>query len=438
MQNNHIVIITGAGFSAPARLPIQNRILKEMLKPHSTSILDVEDEKQSLKFLHAFIEVGLFLLSTYCDSNNELLNKEYEQIISNTKKAKAIGDFIIQWSNDTNIDDNKKQEVLAEMSSYVPRINEYYTSLETFKEKIRSRLAEAQIDISLEDIFTSFDKAMISKEHSRRYTYYNMDSIRHSIMRLFTYYFGKITQAHQYNMQDYLQAIKYVQQNRKNITIISTNWDTIWEGYFLSQSIPYDLSLNDKYFIYDDAKKNKSYNKGAIKLIKVHGSINWFRCLNCGTLSIIEKKPYGKYLFDDSSEEKCIACNQVSKGRSVLIQPEIITPSMIKSIDNQLYKNLWKAASAELMKATKVIFIGYSFPIADYELRYLLQKNISSNSEMDIILHSTDDPKAVAKQDGYLKQLLPKKRYMDVFNQNNPKFFYNGLGSYFKNELEKI
>lgn len=437
---NKIVIITGAGFSAPAKLPIQNKIIEEMLVPEKQSILDIEAEPQSVKFLRAFIEVGLYLLHSYGDSY-DVYHDSYINILASKTRFETINNFLGQWGEITALGNANTELTVKEMHSllfekpeYIVDVNDYYKNLEMLKEEVRQKLVDIKIDVSLEDVFTSFDKAIILKEHHKKYTYLDMDSVRHSILRLFTYYFGKKTTEHSFDHPGYQKVMNFVSKNVENLTLISTNWDTIWEGYLRKSGINYDLCLNNKYYKFDSQKKAKVSRKKVVDLIKLHGSINWFRCLDCGGLSIVERQPYGKYLFDDSSPEECLICKKSSKDNSVLIQPEIITPTMIKSIDNQLYKNMWKSASYALMDADKIIFLGYSFPLADYEFRMLLQKNISENAEIDVVLYHTDDPQRITKRDQHLKYLLPEKRYLDVFKRNNPHFYYNGFEDYFNSK----
>lgn len=100
---------------------------------------------------------------------------------------------------------------------------------------------------------------------------------------------------------------------------------------------------------------------------------------------------------------------------------------MIKSIDSQLYKNLWNTASNELRNADEIIFIGYSMPIADYEFRYLLQKSIPAEAKIDVILHSSDDPSKTKSN----WTLLPEKRYRDLFSKNTINFHYEGFKEFF-------
>ena len=164
--------------------------------------------------------------------------------------------------------------------------------------------------------------------------------------------------------------------------------------------------------------------------MKLHGSVNWFRCSNCGCIIIVEKEQYTDYLLQDNSV-KCLACGQTGDNGSPLLHTEIITPTMIKSIDSQIYRNIWKSASEVLSYAKKVIFIGYSLPIADFELRYLLFKNVSVDAEIDVVLHHNDDPNKIPSNISYLHDLLPQKRYYELFPKNKIAYFYNGFQHYF-------
>ena len=167
-------------------------------------------------------------------------------------------------------------------------------------------------------------------------------------------------------------------------------------------------------------------------MIKIHGSINWFRCLNCGKINIVNSDDCGNYLFDDKSQETCKSCKAI-KEADVLLQSQIITPTMMKSLNSQLYTNLWASAREELRKANHIYFIGYSLPIADFDFRYMLHQSISSKAKIDVILYHDDDPNQTTKSK--LKDLLPEKRYNDLFAKNQMDFYYNGFGSFFKDQI---
>lgn len=423
------VIITGAGFSAPAKLPIQNAILKVMLEKPGLSFMNDESEPVSIKFLNSFIEVGLYLLSEYTKNNIKQKEKKYKLLKKLVSERETIEQISVDLKNQPNI---KAEDIEKILSKYRVTNDEHYKQLVILKEEIREELEKEKLDINLEDIFTSFDKTFISKEHSQNYTYAEMDSLKHSLMRLFIYYLGLKTRKHLFDNQDYQQAIKFIDRRKEDVSIITTNWDTIFEKYLGLGGVKYELCLNDVYYRFDDKRKNKRVNnKQAIKFVKVHGSINWCKCLSCGTISIVEKKLYGDFLFDDSIEEKCEFCQNKAHGNQMLFQPEIITPTMIKSITNQLYFNTWKSASSVLSHAKRIIFIGYTLPIADYDFKYLLKRNIPTDAKIDVVLVESDNPNKLPNEYGQLSNMYPKKRYEDLFSQNHITFFYEGFGKYF-------
>lgn len=437
---NKTVIITGAGFSAPANLPIQNRILQEMVKTDSSvqDFLDADIGRESSKFLDAYIHVALYLLKEYSNVSVDEYSDLYDEVSSRFSVREKVIDIIEYIMSSSHVKKAEEKDfnlidVIDDVSNKFYSNNfEHYTGLLYIKERLREQLYSSDIKISLEDVFTLFDKSINQKEHILNYTYSEIDKLQHSILRLFIYYFSKRVNEHDYNNSDYLQIINYIGKNKDSISLITTNWDILLEEYLSRNNIQYSYKFNSAYVLDEDGDvfdKELLDNK-KISYIKLHGSINWFRCLSCGTLQIYNTASCGNYLFDDEKQEKCLKCGQVSVGEEVQIKPEIITPTMIKSITGQLYNNLWQNAAYELQQAEKIIFCGYSLPMADYEFRYLLKKNIQVNTEIDVVLYHDDDPnKSGVTQ---LANFLPEKRYRDLFPNNRCSFFYGGFGEYFK------
>lgn len=265
------------------------------------------------------------------------------------------------------------------------------------------------------------------REHLHGYTYAQMDKIRYSIMRLFIYYFSKSVLEHDFAHKDYQAFFGYLKKHRtiEPPTIITTNWDTLIESYCNKYSVDYSYGFLQPYT--SDSIKHTAKNYDLL-LLKIHGSANWLRCLNCGSISIFEKNHAATSLFEDNRTEKCPVCGHEKTAHGASMQPELITPTMMKSLSNQLYTNLWSSAAQELRDATHIIFVGYSLPIADFEFRYMLQKNVTSSAKIDVILTPNSNPDLVANN---LKDLLPSKRYLDAFPKNKVSFYYEGFGPYF-------
>lgn len=403
-KKERIVFVLGAGFSAPAKLPIQDRILQEMIKKPAEDFLTYTPEPESTKFLKSYITVGLFLLQNYTAFDCSEYKDSFEELLLKSKYTKLDSSVLSE--------DAEKNELIL------------------LREKIRGSLEKSDIHVSLEDVFTSFDKTYQSKEYFHKYSSQYVDEIKESITRLFVYYFSKRCKDHTYEESDYISFFTFIKKHAPNATIISTNWDVLTETYLSKQKLVYDLSLNDEYYIKDEMGAPKPTK--TIKLIKIHGSINWFRCLNCGKINIVNSDDCGNYLFDDKSQETCKSCKAI-KEADVLLQSQIITPTMMKSLNSQLYTNLWASAREELRKSNHIYFIGYSLPIADFDFRYMLHQSISSKAKIDVILYHDDDPNQTTKSK--LKDLLPEKRYNDLFAKNQMDFYYNGFGSFFKDQI---
>ena len=121
----------------------------------------------------------------------------------------------------------------------------------------------------------------------------------------------------------------------------------------------------------------------------------------------------------------------------------IITPTFLKDLNNLNIKNIWHNALIELSEASKVVFIGYSFPDADFEMRCLLKKALKPETKIDVVLHNTDDPQYYKNiLDGYAgvdqiiaKLSLPEGRYRSFFGKTGLDFYYCGMEDYVNNIL---
>ena len=101
-------------------------------------------------------------------------------------------------------------------------------------------------------------------------------------------------------------------------------------------------------------------------------------------------------------------------------------------------KNIWHNAYLDIAEAKKIIFIGYSFPMADFELRYLLKKAINPNTEITVILHKYDNPllykKSIkrnissSRKKSFMQRIdVPYNRYKAFFPNHPIEFIYNGV-----------
>jgi NAD-dependent SIR2 family protein deacetylase len=432
MQNKTIVFL-GAGFSVPAKIPVQRQILAKMIVPAASTCLKLAPESQ--KFLYAFINVGLFLLEKFTSIDIDFLMGKQEELrlISRLLKMIQVENIdiknnafkaLIEPQVDNNISvlkDGLNKEFIKKVivsdskdSESLRKILEahHYNVLVGLKEAVRCSLENAKIKVDLEDVFTIFDKSLKKQENWGTYTYQELDGLRHSLLRLFTYYFGKTIREFK-AVKPYESFVSFC--NITKPTVITTNWDTILEKLF---------RINSKKILRVGVKPEIS-NEEQLRIIKLHGSIDWLHCNNCGSLIIIPENEVGDCLFKDKIQAQCKKCMWPEDDSKVVLSPAIITPTMFKAVDSDIFVSIWSEAAKELSGADRIIFVGYSLPIADFEIRYLLKKNIRANTKIDVVLHHNNKPKKSTIS------YEPETRYRNVFSANPIEFHYTGFKNYF-------
>ena len=107
----------------------------------------------------------------------------------------------------------------------------------------------------------------------------------------------------------------------------------------------------------------------------------------------------------------------------------MIMPTLLKEFRNIHLQQVWYKSSRELSFANKIVFVGYSFPLADFEIRYMLSKFLNPSCKIDIVLHESDNPKKYGEK---TQLSLPEWRYKHFFGEDRCKFFYNGFLKYLR------
>lgn len=153
-------------------------------------------------------------------------------------------------------------------------------------------------------------------------------------------------------------------------------------------------------------------NTGQIKLLKIHGSLNWLYCSKCdevdlimteeGTISVLT----GLYCYN----EYC-----TNRYESLLI-----TPTMYKSYENRFIKEIWGSAEKELTEADNLVFIGYALKDEDYHIRCLLMKALLNKSDpYKEIIVIEKGPSKNSEKEAKDKRTLEdlKNKYRDLYGE---------------------
>lgn len=147
-----------------------------------------------------------------------------------------------------------------------------------------------------------------------------------------------------------------------SISYITFNYDC-----YLENSLTY---LNKKFkYIHSNfnSESIETILSGGIPIIKLHGSLNW------------------EHNSNDSITQHDESHRQIKPDYNALdwTQPAIIPPTIFKQEINddsraadhltRVILQQWKAAITILKNADKIIFVGYSFPPADYHSKRIFQ-----------------------------------------------------------------
>lgn len=176
MANKRIkrVIIAGAGFSAPAKLPIQSRIIDRMAEVPEMDFLTGKMPEESMTFLDAFITVGLFLLDNYAKKDYTEYRVKYQKLVDKDLAYRTFFgaqeiDFKSLWSEETS---KTLNSIFSDEAAHSKHVSNYYSEVYSIRENIRKAIQDEKINVNLEDVFTAFDKSIIVREHLHGYTYH--------------------------------------------------------------------------------------------------------------------------------------------------------------------------------------------------------------------------------------------------------------------------
>lgn len=428
------VYIFGAGASASVGLPVQAAIIQQIFS------IDIS-------------EIDSVVKGSFLDSSEEsiLIAGAYSDFC---QFRKHVASFLIGLFGNAN----DKKQLNATISTEELRTPDSLEARMAWRE-LFDQVKKYQI--ALEDIFTIFDKSFIANEYFREYSDIELHNFSEALYKciIFVISFYSVKGQNHSFLKEFSQHLINKRLNPKseisNISIISLNWDTILDFSLFNASILRRTPRSKKFVEIDYCSNEVNLDKATsglkvnirgdikLKFMKLHGSINWLMCSNCGRffthheMNIVIRNLYEA---NSVSKEICEKCNEHLIKYE--LNPIIITPTFLKSLNSVHVKNIWQSAYLELSDATDIYFIGYSFPEADFEFRYLLKKAISHSAKIRIVLHQNDNPefinakiKKLSKKNKNIiekKINTPEQRYRSFFAGNQVEFSYLGFEESFK------
>jgi len=154
----------------------------------------------------------------------------------------------------------------------------------------------------------------------------------------------------------------------------AANWNRISFITF-NYDLCLDWALEFKSFAVDYCLQPPPIPNG-VKLLKLHGSLNWSRCSECGLIVPLYIREFllGKSFLSDGKVPLDVASDLAHrKHRPAALpgEPFIAPPTWNKTQYHHQLQSVWRAAAKELSNAENIIICGYSLPETDQFFRYL-------------------------------------------------------------------
>lgn len=178
------------------------------------------------------------------------------------------------------------------------------------------------------------------------------------------------------------------------------------------------------------------------KLLKLHGSLNWYYCPHCqrldlgisaeGNLTVkvlqkfVPRERRSKRLLETRYQSRVARCEVCGAE----VRPVLISPSLYKDYRNPHISRIWYEAEMLLRQATRVVFIGYSFPDDDVHVAYLMKRALQGLDPRNItVVEYSETP--VRKESNPVYQ-----RYLAMFGAGFT-WFEKGLEQWLPTRAER-
>ena len=151
-----------------------------------------------------------------------------------------------------------------------------------------------------------------------------------------------------------------------------------------------------------------------IFVLKLHGSTTW----------LVPKRSEQQFSPDTvvvlSAHEKNIKNYPAAEDAIETymdVVPLIVPPVLDKSkeLGRDAFQEIWRKAACLIEQATRLVFVGYSFPPTDYRAEYLFRRHFPGGCAVEVINYE--------KEDAQRAELM--RRYNSIFGERNVTYDWN-------------
>jgi len=153
-------------------------------------------------------------------------------------------------------------------------------------------------------------------------------------------------------------------------TLITLNYDTLLDlalcKHGWTPELGYGFKARSK-IQYDGIRRSPRDSMNQVRLIKPHGSLNWFAKGKIAKLdNVLSKRPPSKIIIS-----KVPRTYNITREKLIRF---FIPPLYTKFFNNKFWKSLWRRSYLSLRDAECLIFLGCSLTATDYHLSAILSK----------------------------------------------------------------
>ena len=221
----------------------------------------------------------------------------------------------------------------------------------------------------------------------------------------------------------YGQFCSWIKSRPNEISIVTFNYDLCLDWAF------HLAGLRPDYRLPNDGPNDR----GAVDVLKLHGSLNWARCENCGIIpkrldeldrSILQPGPDGNARLTVADKIAFQTCTKCLKSFSR--EPVIVPPTWNKGgFSSSSMKTVWGSAARHLAEAEYIVIVGYSVPPTDHFFHYLYALGTMSPTRVKKFLVYNPDPSI---EDRYRRLLGPTTNSRFEFLSNQDGTFQTAIG----------
>jgi len=191
--------------------------------------------------------------------------------------------------------------------------------------------------------------------------------------------------------------MKYVRE-QSNSSIVTTNYDCCMDLALGNVGKDLEYGIEFKNATHDTSPGNQ-----CTRLIKLHGSLNWFYCETCQDIQLVDIREMVNNFLDDKALYPVIGiCKGCGGQRRGLLVPPLamkfdLAPPLTPLVGN---------AKATFDTADLIVVIGFSFADADIYISRMLIKSMQTKAGQKLLIMDPDE-RIVAKVRRKFKASIP-------------------------------